>query len=122
MLSVLFVIAAVLTSEIVLGFLFSAIAQIFYQKTKIDFKSVAKGFIERMFLLLFLFNDLAPALTFFSALKLATRLKHDESTGSDSNKFNDYYLVGNLLSVSVALFYTYILNHTQKIETILSLL
>jgi hypothetical protein len=63
-----------------------------------------------------------PALTFFSALKLATRLKHDESSGSDSNKFNDYYLVGNLLSVSVALFYTYILHHTHKIETILRLL
>ncbi|MEO6287885.1 MAG: hypothetical protein ABIN80_17765 [Dyadobacter sp.] len=120
--STLFIMGSVLTSEIVLGFLFSAIAQIFYQKTKIDFKSVAKGFIERMFLVLFLFNDLAPALTFFSALKLATRLKHDESSGSDSNKFNDYYLVGNLLSVSVALFYVYILNHTHKIETILSLL
>ena len=111
----------ILICEIIVGFLFSIIAQVFYQKTKIDFKSLLKGFIERMFLMVFLFNDLAPALTFFSALKLATRLKHEESIG-DANKFNDYYLVGNLVSVSVALFYAYILNHSSHIEGFLKLL
>ncbi|MCE7041462.1 hypothetical protein [Dyadobacter sp. CY312] len=117
---VFFIIAVIiLIGEIVLGFLFSVIAQVFYQKTKIDFKSLIKGFIERMFLMIFLFNDLAPALTFFSALKLATRLKHDESNSTDSNKFNDYYLVGNLVSVSVALFYVYVLKHASSIENLL---
>jgi hypothetical protein len=117
---VFFLIAVIiLVGEIVLGFLFSVIAQVFYQKTKIDFKSLIKGFIERMFLTLFLFNDLAPALTFFSALKLATRLKRDEGSGADSNKFNDYYLVGNLVSVSVALFYVYVLKHAVHIESLL---
>ncbi|HEV7382811.1 MAG TPA: hypothetical protein VGN64_23610 [Dyadobacter sp.] len=69
--------------------------------------------------MVFLFNDLAAALTFFSALKLATRLKHDESIGSDSNKSNDYYLVGNLVSVTVALFYMYVLKHLSHIENLI---
>lgn len=90
---VLLITFIILISEIVLGFLFSVIAQVFYQKTKIDFKSLLKGLVERMFLMIFLFSDYASALTFFSALKLATRLKHEEAS-SDSNKFNDYYLVG----------------------------
>ena len=116
----LFIPAVILVCEIILGFLFSVITQVFYQKTKIDFKSLFKGFIERMFLMLFLFHDHPAALTFFSALKLATRLKHDESSGSDSNKFNDYYLIGNLTSVSIALFYTYLLNQSNNIEILLT--
>lgn len=117
----LLIIAIVLISETVLGFLFSIIAQVFYKKTTIDFKSLFKGFIERMFLMIFLFHNLAPALTFFSALKLATRLKHDEPAGQ-GNRFNDYYLIGNLVSVTIALFYVYLLNNTKSIDAILKLL
>lgn len=45
-------------------------------------------------------------LTLFSALKLATRLKQ-EQVRSDNNNFNDYYLMGNLTSVMVAILYCY---------------
>lgn len=117
----LLIIAAVLICEIVLGFLFSVVAQVFYQKTSIDFKSLFKGFTERMFLMIFLFHDIAPALTFFSALKLATRLKHNDTAGQ-SDRFNDYYLIGNLISVTVSLVYVHLLNHVIQIEAFLKLI
>jgi len=81
-----------------MAFLFSLIAQSFYKKSEIDIKSIFKGFIERLFLTIFLFNGLPHALTFFSALKLAARLKHDESNAGETEKFNSYYLIGNLVS------------------------
>jgi hypothetical protein len=45
------------------------------------------------------------ALTFFSALKLGTRLKHKDEDDKSENAFNDFYLVGNLISVAVAIYY-----------------
>jgi hypothetical protein len=95
-------------SEIVLAFLFSAISQIFYKKQGLDFKSILKGTVERVFLLVSLVNDYPHALTFFSALKLATRLKHNDSSADLENKFNDFYLMGNLISVMVAIGYVYL--------------
>jgi nitrogen fixation-related uncharacterized protein len=110
------VIAAIMMiCEIILAFLFALIAQQFYKKSEIDLKSILKGFIERLFLTLFLFNGIPHALTFFSALKLATRLKHNEANG-DVGHYNDYYLLGNLVSVSVMLFYVCIWNHVADIE------
>jgi hypothetical protein len=95
-------------SEMVLAFIFSAISQIFYKKQGLDFKSILKGTVERVFLLVTLVNDYPHALTFFSALKLATRLKHKDSTADLENKFNDFYLMGNLISVMVAIGYVYL--------------
>jgi len=95
-------------SEIVLAFAFAAIAQVYYKEIKgFEFKSIVKGIFERIFLAVALINDLPHALTLFSALKLATRLKHAEPD-TDHNKFNDYYLIGNLASVMVAIFYCYV--------------
>jgi hypothetical protein len=91
--------------EVILAFSFAAIAQIFYQKIGLDFKSIAKGFIERIFLLITLLNDYPHALTLFSALKLATRLKHNDIDKETENKFNDFYLIGNMVSVIVAISY-----------------
>jgi len=41
-------------------------------------------------------------MTLFSALKLATRLRRE---GAEERGFNDYYLMGNLLSVLAAMGY-----------------
>ena len=60
--------------EFILAFLFSLIAQIWYKKEGIDLKAVLKGVLERIFLAIALINNQTNALTFFSALKLATRL------------------------------------------------
>lgn len=90
--------------EIVIAFCFALTAQLFYKKIGLDIKSIVKGIIERLFLLISLVNNYPHALTFFSALKLATRLKHKESPGEE-NRFNDYYLIGNFVSVAVAMGY-----------------
>lgn len=110
------VIAAIMiVCEIILAFLFALIAQQFYKKSEIDIRSILKGLIERLFLTLFLFNGIHHALTFFSALKLATRLKHHEANG-EVGQYNNYYLLGNLVSVAVMLFYVCIWNHATDIE------
>jgi hypothetical protein len=65
-------------SEIIIAFVFAVIAQQFYARLGFDFKSIIKGVVERLFLFIALVNGYAQALTFFSALKLATRLKHSQ--------------------------------------------
>ncbi len=95
-------------AEIVLAFIFAAIAQIFYQKIGLNFKSILKGFIERCFLFITLLNDYPHALTLFSALKLATRLKHKDIDAETENRFNDFYLIGNMVSVIVAITYVWL--------------
>jgi hypothetical protein len=95
----------VLVTEIVMAFIFAAIAQIFYKRQGLDFRSIIKGIIERGFITLSLLNDYPHAITFFSALKLGTRLKHKDLDDASENAFNDFYLVGNLLSVAVAMGY-----------------
>lgn len=103
-------------SEVVLAFAFAVIAQVYYNKIEgFEFKSIAKGTFERIFLTVALIHNLPHALTLFSALKLATRLKHQEAE-TDHNKFNDYYLIGNLASVMVAIFYSYAYCHFDDIS------
>ena len=108
-------------TETILAFVFSVIAQIYYKKLGIDFKSIFKGLLERLFLTIAFIHDLPSALTFFSALKLATRLKHEEEK-DEHNKFNDYYLLGNLASVTMAIFYAYLYNNINEIPFFIKLL
>jgi len=102
------IVLGVLVAEFILAFGFAIVAQVFYRKIGLDFKSIFKGTIERGFLVLALMFDFPHALTFFSALKLATRLKGNDP---DENHFNDYYLIGNLVSVSAAIGYVVFLKH-----------
>lgn len=71
-----------------------------YNKDKISLASVLKGILERAFICFSLLVGYPHVLTLFAALKIATRIK-DESKIS-----NDYYFIGNLISVSLAIFYT----------------
>ncbi len=104
-----------LVTEIITAFLFALTAQIFYKKIGFDFKSILKGIIERIFLFIALSNDYTQVLTFFSALKLGTRLKHTETNNDGENNFNDYYLVGNLVSVAIAIGYVYLFKNLEHI-------
>ena len=61
------------------------------------------GIIERIFLYLCLFTEVYHGLTLFGALKIGTRIKADENKVS-----NDYFLIGNMISVSMVLVTTYI--------------
>lgn len=92
-------------SELILAFIFAAIAQVFYRKIGLDFKSIFKGLIERIFLWICLSHGFAHALTLFGALKVATRLKRQDADDKDLAAYNDFYLVGNLVSVMVAIGY-----------------
>jgi len=89
---------------LILVFLF--VAPAYAKEAKVDFKSIIKGMLERIFLTICLINQLPHALTLFGTLKLATRLKRDDSqVGDGGQAFNDYYLLGNFTSVAAAIFY-----------------
>ena len=99
--------------EIIVAFCFALTAQLFYKKIGLDIRSIMKGVIERSFLLISLVNNYPHALTLFSALKLATRLRHKEAPDKE-NKFNDYYLIGNFVSVAVAIGYVCLYQYLRK--------
>ncbi|MFV5696324.1 hypothetical protein ACM55G_12915 [Flavobacterium sp. LB3P122] len=64
--------------EILLGIFYYIITPNSIRKnTIIDYKSLLKGIIERIFLMVSLINNYPHALTLFGTLKLATRLKRD---------------------------------------------
>src|ERR1700744_1829700 len=102
-------------TEVFIAVIFAVIAQLFYHTLGFNFKAIFKGLAERVFLFVMLINGYTQALTFFSALKLATRLKHEEPK-ADLDGFNDYYLLGNLLSVAVAVGYVYAYQHFGTIH------
>jgi hypothetical protein len=105
----------IVIAEILLSFFYQFLAGFVYKKTEFDLKSVLKGFLERIFLLIAFCENYPVALTFFGALKLGTRIKHNEQNAGETAKFNDYYLIGNLISVLAAFGYTYLWRHIQEI-------
>ena len=72
---------------------------------RLSWRGLFKGWAERSFLVYALVSGLPQALTLFAALKIATRIKDDERIS------NDFYLIGNLVSVCLAIFYTQLLSH-----------
>jgi len=99
-----------LAGEIVATLLFWILSKVFHGKegAGIGWRSLLKGASERWFLFFALINDLPHVLTLLGALKIATRIK-DESKIS-----NDYFLVGNLLSISLAIVYYVIWKEAVK--------
>ena len=57
--------------------------------------SVFKGILERLVIFIGMMNDLPYVLGFFGALKLGTRLDTDKN----DRVTNDYFLIGNLVSI-----------------------
>lgn len=81
----------------------------------LDVRSIVKGLVERAFLTYALLNQFPHALTLFGALKLGTRLKSadDEKTPEGikkESKYNDYFLIGNFVSVTLSIIYYHLLN------------
>ncbi len=104
------VIAEVLSHIIV----FPIIKKLFYPDSelamsqrvpKIGFSDAVKGVIERLVLILALIKGLPQVLILFGAMKLGTRL----TTGTESEAWNDYFLIGNLYSVALAIVYATVL-------------
>lgn len=93
--------------EILLGIFYYIITPKSIQKgVLIDYKSLFKGIVERIFLMVSLINDYSHALTLFGTLKLATRLKSDNYEDKvKESTYNNFYLLGNFVSIIVAIFY-----------------
>lgn len=100
----------ILSTEILLSIFYYVITPKTIRKNKIiDYKSILKGIVERIFLFVSLINNYPHALTLFGALKLATRLKRDdEQDKAKQSLYNDFYLVGNFISVMIAIFYVFL--------------
>jgi len=99
-----------LLCEVIVAYGFSQVARIFYRQLGWDLKSIAKGVIERIFLVICLSQGFPHGLTLFGALKLGTRIRQKD----DSPGFNDYYLMGNLISVSIAIGYVAFLQDVEN--------
>jgi hypothetical protein len=105
---IVFFVLSIIITEILLGCLFYAITPKAIRPSKgLDYRSLVKGVIERFFLTFSLVNGLPHVLALFGALKLATRLKREKEK---EDLYNDFYLVGNFISVIVAIFYMIIYN------------
>ncbi len=64
-----------------------------------DIKTIMQGILERLVLFTALLHDYPQMLIAFGAMKLGTRLHHEKS----SEISNTYFLVGNLLSIFLAI-------------------
>ncbi len=69
-------------------------------KDKISRTSILKGLLERTFIVVTLHFKMTQALTLLGALKIATRIRDTEDKVS-----NDFFLIGNLVSVLFAIGY-----------------
>ena len=96
--------------EVLLTVLYTVITPKRNKFRYLDVKSVVKGLIERAFLTYSLISGFPHVLTLFGALKLGTRLKRADNEKTESGKieesnYNDYYLIGNFISVTLSIVY-----------------
>lgn len=64
--------------------------------------SIFKGILERFTLFLALFLNIPFVLTVFGAIKIGTRLEKNNKVK------NDYFIIGNLLTILIAIFYNFL--------------
>ncbi len=89
--------------EVMLWGIFAALSSILRSHSP-SFISILKGFIERLILFFGLIMGYPNMIIFFGAIKLGTRLHED-----NQNKIsNDYFLIGNMISVGAVLGYQYV--------------
>ncbi len=70
------------------------------KRDKVTGLSIFKGMLERTFVVVTLHFDMVSSLTLLGALKIATRIKD-----TDDKVSNDFFLIGNLISVLFAIVY-----------------
>lgn len=89
-------------SELIAHFVFRQVRMHFLGKSGSS-RPMWNGIIERVFLYLCILTGVYHGFTLFGALKIGTRIKADENKVS-----NDYFLIGNMISVSLVLLTAYI--------------
>jgi len=92
-----------IAGELVANFCFFILIKVM-SRGKMSFSGAIRGTFERLFLFFAMANEIFHALTLFGALKIATHIKDDDKIS------NDYFLIGNLISVSAAIGYFLIYN------------
>lgn len=70
-----------------------------FRRNELSLRGVLRGILERTFIYFCMVHEIFHALTLFGALKIATHIKDDDRIG------NDYFLIGNLISVFLAIVY-----------------
>lgn len=85
--------------EIVAFVVFKFIRKALYKNEKHAIASILKGMFERFVLLLGIISTVTSVFALYGAVKIATRLKEEQ----DSKISNDYFLVGNLTSATIAI-------------------
>jgi hypothetical protein len=102
------ILLVILPGEFLIHFVFNLISRSIGKtnRDKITRASILKGLIERAFVLTTLWFNLSSSLTLLGALKIATRIKDTEDKVS-----NDFFLLGNLISVSFGVLYFVILKN-----------
>lgn len=98
------------SSEFLAFWIFLMLRRKFVQKG-FSMRPMILGILERMFLYVGLIQGFGQSLILFGALKIGTRLKNEEDKIS-----NDYFLVGNLVSVSLVFLTIAIWNYLIKYE------
>ncbi len=73
--------------------------------------SILKGILERLVMFIGLLHDYPQILIVFGALKLGTRLYQDKN----EDITNNYFLIGNFVSLLMAMIYTIV---TQRLSVI----
>ena len=101
-----YAIAILVAGELISLLLFTVIRKWFAptESSSAGRASIAKGILERVTLFTGLLYGFPQILIAFGALKLGTRFSTEQQTKIS----NDYFLVGNLLSILLALVYTII--------------
>lgn len=112
MTNTLYILAIFLSIEVLAFLIFSILNYVYNRKSDADttvqkessskFTPIFKGFVERGCLFFALYLGFPQMLIAFGALKVGTKL------GKDCQVSNDYYLVGNMTSISLV-FLTYFL-------------
>lgn len=94
--------------ELIIHFMFFLISKLLGKanRDKITRSSILKGLIERAYVLITLWYGFSSALTLLGALKIATRIKDSEDKVS-----NDFFLLGNLMSVLFGILYYVIIKN-----------
>lgn len=104
----------ILSLELILTIFYSVILPKEKDNKVWDTKSLIKGMVERAFLTYSLLSNFPHVLTLFGALKLGTRLKMADNEDTEEGKekesrYNDYFLIGNFISVALSIVYYNIL-------------
>lgn len=112
---VMFLLIYALGEVLVSGLVFRRLNKYFQMTPKRGKVAIWKGLLERFMLYLGLAVGIQQVLIVFGALKVGTYL-HTE--GEDQKLSKDYYLIGNVLSITFAIFYMLLYERAAAFITI----